>query len=53
MQNQNQSTVEARLRTLVESDDEIKAQVEPATEQTATAGYLVDLIFPADDRPNG
>jgi hypothetical protein len=51
MQIQNQSPVESRLRTLVESDDEIKAQAEPPNEQTAADGGVVDLIFPAEDRP--
>lgn len=52
MQNQNQSTAEARLRTLVESDDESTPHSELASERTTPAGYAVDLIFPTEDRPN-
>lgn len=52
MQNQNQSTAEARLRTLVESDPESTPAPEPASERTTAAGYAVDLIFPTEDRPN-
>ena len=52
MRNQNQSTVEARLRTLVESAAESMPDPEPASERTTATGYAVDLFFRAEDGPN-